>query len=140
MSLQDLSAEALAHLINDVFLPVANIAAELDRDRQLASATLQKLGSDHPTIAQRERILSALIGRSVVTHYVRLREHYDQHQSEIGAWTSIRGDELVDALSVRPERGNADLFYQDPEVVRHFVLGCQRQLTSMSARLRELTY
>ena len=140
MSIEDLSVEALAHLIKDVFLPVVNIAADLDRDRQLALATLQELGSGHPTIAQHERILSLQIGRAVMTHYVRLREHYVQHQSEIGALTSIRGGELVNALSVCPERGNADLLYQDPELVRQFVLGCQRQLTSMSARFRELTY
>lgn len=140
IGVDDLSIDALAHLIDDVFLPIVNIAAELRRDRELALATLQSLNAGILTEVQRERVLSSQIRRTVVPHYVRLRDHYVQYQSDIGGWISVCNGELQDALSGRPEGHTADLLYEDPEVVLRFVLGSEHQLTRMSARLRELTY
>jgi hypothetical protein len=140
MKLENLSVEDLDHLIRDVFLPVSNIAAQLDSDRQLALATLQALGANPQTTAQHERILSAQVGRSVMPHYVRLREHYAQNRQEIEAWISVRRGDLEDALNACIEAGNAGLLYQDPDVIRDFVLACEHQLTGLSARFRELTY
>jgi hypothetical protein len=73
-------------------------------------------------------------------HYVRLREHYAQNRHEIEAWISVRRRDLEDAVNAGIEEGNAGLLYQDPDVIRDFVLACEHQLTSLSARFRELTY
>jgi hypothetical protein len=140
IGVDELSIEALGHLINDVFLPIVNIAAELKRDRELAIATLQSLNAGILTKVQHERVLSSQIRRTVVPHYIRLRDHYLQYQSDIGSWISVRSGELQDSLNGRPAGYSADLLYEDHEMVLQFVLGSQCQLTRMSARLRELTF
>lgn len=137
MTVKDLPVDVLAHLIRDVFLPVINVAADLDRDRGLAVATLKTLQFDGPKSAQLQRIRAGQLKRSVLPHYVQLHEHFLQYQSEFEAWLPVTAADLVNALR---RTDDTAVLYEDSVVVRSFIFECQNLLQKMSARLKELTY
>ena len=139
-NVQDLTLDDLDHLSERVFPPIVTIATDLDRARQLATATVSEVGAHPLAPAQHNRMLAVLVRRVVAPHYAGFLSQYVMHVTEYERWVPHDRETLETALREGANSDEGGLLYDDPAPVRAFVQACHDLLVRMDARFKELTY
>jgi hypothetical protein len=140
MQIRDLPLASIEHLHSQVFLPIARIATELARARQLAASTAEAIHAPDLAPDHQERFFSSIVTRQILPHYQRLLEHCDAHRTEIAAWVAHDAVALEQELRSSLSEASRSLSTDDPPVVSAFLRDAEKVSELLAVRLRELAY